>query len=139
MTEMSDPKAPERQSVASTFQWLIERGQPEGEEWPVWLENSAEHPASHKRWTRDAYSAAMFPTYETAEAYIVDEKLEARAVEHGFMAKVEPSDYLIVYDEAGVVVDAVHEIEPGNDMTIFYTLEMPRVTKIEFKRGKSHG
>ena len=68
----------------STFQWLIERGQPEGESYPVWLENSAAHPASHTCWTKYARDAAMFPTRESAEAYIQDWNLDARAVEHGF-------------------------------------------------------
>ncbi len=86
---MSDP------SAATTFQWLVERGQPENHEPTVWLENSAEHPASHKHWTTDAWSAAMFPTRETAEAYIAEEHLEARAVEHGFMAH---EDNAVVFD-----------------------------------------
>ncbi len=79
---------------AATWQWLIERGQPEGEEWVIWLENSGEHPASHKHWTRNAYHAAMFPTREMAEAYIAEEGLEARAVEHGFMAVETEEDRL---------------------------------------------
>jgi hypothetical protein len=70
----------------TSFQWLIERGRPEGEESACWLEHSATHPARDERWTRDAYSAAMFPTQEAAKAYIAAQGLEARAIEHGFMA-----------------------------------------------------
>lgn len=73
----------------TTFQWLIERGQPEQHEPTVWLENSAEHPASHQRWTTDAYQAAMFPTKQTAEEYIAEQRLTARAVKHGFMARLD--------------------------------------------------
>lgn len=69
----------------TTFQWLIERGQPEGEQNAVWLEHSVMHPATEKQWTSSAWDAAMFPSQETAEAYIAEQGLEARAVEHGFM------------------------------------------------------
>jgi len=75
--------------VSTSFQWLVERGQPEGEPHAVWLEHSGDHPARDKCWTADAHDAAMFPTRETAEAYIVQQGLEARAVEHGFMADPE--------------------------------------------------
>jgi hypothetical protein len=75
----------------TTFQWLIERGQPEGETRPVWLEHSGRHPATRGQWTTNAWDAAMFPSRETAEAYIAAEALDARAVEHGFMAKT-PED-----------------------------------------------
>ena len=69
----------------TTFQWLIERGQPEGLPSAMWLENSARHPATHKEWTTNAREAAMFPDRETAVRYIAAEYLDARAVEHGFM------------------------------------------------------
>ena len=70
---------------ATVFQWLIERGQPEGEARPVWLEHSVDHPARDGCWTTNAREAAMFPSKETAESYIAEKRLEARAVEHGFM------------------------------------------------------
>ncbi len=70
---------------ATVFQWLIERGQPEGEQRPIWLEHSAAHPARDRAWTTDANTAAMFPTREIAERYIAEHELAARAVEHGFM------------------------------------------------------
>lgn len=76
----------------TVFQWLIERGQPERHEPTVWLENSAAHPASHQRWTTDAYQAAMFPTKATAEEYITEQRLTARAVEHGFMTRLDELD-----------------------------------------------
>lgn len=62
-----------------TVQWLIERGQPEGDTETTW----------HKldggdRWITDASSASMFPTKETCEAYIAERGFEARAVEHAF-------------------------------------------------------
>lgn len=71
----------------TTFQWLIERGQPESVAPTVWLEHSAAHPATHRAWTTNAHDAAMFPDRETAERYIADEGLDARAVEHGFMGE----------------------------------------------------
>lgn len=70
--------------ATTAFQWLIERGQPEGLANAEWLEHSAEHPARDRQWTRDAWAAAMFPDRETAERFIADQSLEARAVEHGF-------------------------------------------------------
>jgi hypothetical protein len=70
----------------TVFQWLIERGQPEGEERPVWLEHSGYHVAAEKRWTTNANESAMFPDRETAEDWIAEQGLTARAVEHGFMA-----------------------------------------------------
>lgn len=73
-------------SAAMTFQWLVERGQPEGETNALWLEHSVDHPARDKCWTRNAHQAAMFPDRETAESYISEHGLEARAVEHGFMS-----------------------------------------------------
>jgi hypothetical protein len=69
----------------TTNQWLIERGQPEGEQNAVWLEHTGIHPATEGRWTRNAWDAAMFPDKATAESYIAERGLEARAVEHGFM------------------------------------------------------
>ena len=85
--------APSPADHATTqFQWLIERGQPEEFTNAEWLENSGEYPATRRRWTRDAWRAAMFPDRETAEAYIAAEKIEARAVEHGFAAAPSPAD-----------------------------------------------
>ncbi len=72
----------------TTFQWLIERGQPESQVPTVWLEHSGRHPASHKHWTTVAHEAAMFPSREAAEDYIREQSIQsARAVEHGFMAR----------------------------------------------------
>ncbi len=88
-------------SVGPTvFQWLIERGQPEGQVPTVWLEHSLEHLARDKHWTTNAREAAMFPSRETAEAYIREHftstvtsqnpvAATARAVEHGFMTEGE--------------------------------------------------
>jgi len=76
----------------TTFQWLIERGQPEGCDPPVYLENSASHPAAHKQWTKNVHDAALFPNRDTATDYITEQGLEARAVEHGFMS-APPSDH----------------------------------------------
>lgn len=70
-----------------TSHWLIERGQPEGEQNAVYLEHSGQHPARDKCWTRNAWEAAMFPTRESAEAWISEHGLEARAVAHGFMSR----------------------------------------------------
>lgn len=78
-SQASDPA-----SSPITVQWLIERGQPEGFTSAVWLENSGNHPATHRQWTNVARNAAMFPDRETAEAYIAAEGLPGRAVEHGF-------------------------------------------------------
>lgn len=76
-------------------QWLIERGQPEGQVPTVWLENSALHPASHKHWTTEANEAAMFPTKKDADKWI-DEYLShpvrgpsARATEHIWFASTD--------------------------------------------------
>lgn len=76
---------------ATTYQWLIERGQPESVSPTVWLENSAEHPPTHRAWTTNARQTAMFPDRETAERYIAEEGLDARAVEHGFMSAPDPA------------------------------------------------
>lgn len=78
-----------RRDAATTFQWLIERGQPEGEPRTVWLEHSARRPARDKVWTTVAHDAAMFPDRGTAERWIADNGLDARAVEHGFMGAVD--------------------------------------------------
>lgn len=80
-------------SHGTVFQWLIERGQAEGQTPTVWLENSARHPASDRHWTTEALDAAMFPTREAAEDYIYEHLTHptrgasARAVEHGFMTE----------------------------------------------------
>lgn len=76
----------------TTSQWLVERGQPEGEENAVWLEHTGLHPASEKRWTRNAWDAAMFTTQKQAEEWIAEHELEARAVSHGFMSRLEPRE-----------------------------------------------
>jgi hypothetical protein len=76
----------------TTFQWLIERGQPEGLERPVWLEHSAKHPARAVSWTTNAWDAAMFPDLVTASTYIMAHGLNARAVEHGFAARAAQED-----------------------------------------------
>ena len=70
-----------------TIQWLIERGQPEGLDRAVWLEHSATHPARDQSWTTSAYVAAMFPNRATAEQWIAENQLDARAVEHGFAGR----------------------------------------------------
>lgn len=80
-----DPSLLAVEGSVTTFQWLIERGQPEGETQAIWLEHNAYHIADEGRWTTDANDAAMFPDRETAEAWIADHTLDARAVEHGFM------------------------------------------------------
>jgi len=92
---MQTPDAPAAYQLGETVsQWLVERGQPEGEQNAVWLENSVEHPASHGCWTRNARDAAMFPDKETCEAYIAERGLEARAVEHGFMTEAPEQERL---------------------------------------------
>jgi hypothetical protein len=83
-----DPSLIQVESTVTTFQWLIERGQPEGEVSAVWLEHGAYHVAAEGRWTKDANQAAMFPDRQTAEAWIAEQGLDARAVEHGFIGWV---------------------------------------------------
>lgn len=72
----------------TTNQWLVERGQPEGETQAVW--HSHLDPAVP--WTTDAWRASMFPTREAAEECIAEHGLEARAVEHGFMSRLAPRE-----------------------------------------------
>lgn len=72
----------------TTNQWLVERGQPEGEPQAIW--HSHNDPAVP--WTTDAWRASMFPTREAAEEWIAEHKLEARAIEHGFMSRLEPRE-----------------------------------------------
>lgn len=79
-----DPSLIRVEQAVMTFQWLVERGQPEGEERTLWLEHSGFHPASERCWTTEARDAALFPDRDQAEKYIADEGIEARAVEHGF-------------------------------------------------------
>lgn len=77
----------------TVFQWLIERGQPEGLTSAQWLRHDGKHPARDKEWTTNAHAAAMFPTREAAEEWISDHDLDARAVEHGFVApSSEPAE-----------------------------------------------
>lgn len=61
-----------------TSKWLIERGQPKGEPRAIWLENLLE------KWTTDANMAMQFDTRESAEAFLLASKINARAVEHGW-------------------------------------------------------
>lgn len=72
----------------TTNQWLVERGQPEGEPQAIWHS----HIDPSETWTTDAWRASMFPTREAAEEWIAEHKLEARAVEHGFMSRLEPRE-----------------------------------------------
>lgn len=68
----------------TTFCWLIERGQPEGQTPTVWLDCSAE--PTYGAWVTDANEASKFPTREAAEAYIEERAIpNARAVEHGWL------------------------------------------------------
>lgn len=70
------------------LQWLIERGQPEGQVPTVWFS----HTYRDRPWVTDAWQASMFRTSEEADAYISDHLTHptrgasARAVEHGFLA-----------------------------------------------------
>jgi hypothetical protein len=75
-----------------TYQWLIERGQPEGVPNPVWLQHDIDHPARDMAWTTDAWHAAMFPDRAAAESWIAENSLGARAVEHGFMDSADVVD-----------------------------------------------
>lgn len=71
--------------MTSGYFWLIERGQPERQEPPVWVTKTG--PIV---WSEDPYSAMRFQTREAAEAFIAanlthpTKGASARAVEHGF-------------------------------------------------------
>src|SRR4051812_11613959 len=80
-----DPSLLAVETTFTRFEWLIERGQPEGETSSVWLEHTAVHVADEGRWTTDANDAGCFPARADAEKWIAEHGLEARAVEHGFM------------------------------------------------------
>lgn len=68
--------------------WLVERGQPEGFEWPEWLLPVISHRGTE--WTRDANNAQKYAEREHAEEAIEHHGLTARArpVEHGFISDV---------------------------------------------------
>ena len=77
--------------------WLIERGQPEGLDWPEWwtVTNRWGLTVAHG-WTRDAFEAVRYPSKERAEAVIArfdlpNHPFRARAVEHGFTASPAPT------------------------------------------------
>lgn len=118
--------------MSTTFQWLVERGQPEGEERAIWLEHSGKHPARDKCWTTNAWDAAMFPDREAAEDYIEREGLDARAVEHGFAApeNSQGRDALDVIDQPthGKTALAAGADEPSND-------PVRRFTSVIFEDG----
>lgn len=72
--------------------WLIEKGQPEGYDRPIWwadtYDNSAGIVSYQDRWTRDAWEAIRFPSKAAAEEMIAGRQLQpARAVEHGFVTE----------------------------------------------------
>lgn len=59
--------------------WLIERGQPEGEERPLWWSGD------FADWVTDANQAIRYSDQSSAAAAIEGLNLEARPVEHGWM------------------------------------------------------
>ena len=66
----------------TTFAWLIERGQPEGIDPPVYYSTYA----AKTKWTPDANLAVRFTSKADAEAFIEDRwGFISRAVEHGFV------------------------------------------------------
>lgn len=84
---------------ATEFSWLIERGQPEGQSPPVWLDvySTDSRTASYGDWVTDANEATKFPDRAEAEKFIRDclthpiRGASARAVEHGFVSAVASS------------------------------------------------
>jgi hypothetical protein len=83
-------------AASETF-WLIERGQPEGLDWPQWWSGGPSGLSVGYTWGRDAFAAEHYPTKDAAEAEIArlnsrpGHPFNARAVEHGFLLDAEPA------------------------------------------------
>lgn len=86
---LGEGSAPPSASGQTEFVWLLERGQPEGLDWPEWYAQAPAFPEDYEGdWTRDPLKACRWETEAQAFAAIPEIEhrtgLACRPVEHGF-------------------------------------------------------